>query len=439
MYRGTKWVDHAVDPVTGALVQQGTPQSAGNFNKIERGIADGAISQAIALIAAEQAAERTREQIEGKKAVRAATVVIGTSARGWTAADCDFLCDGVDDQAEIQAAVDYIKSLGSGTGTIKFLSGTYNLSDTVYITHAVSLVGDGVMGYGPTIKRAFPPKAPLVRDGNGDFVVDYTDAAIYATKTVRIDNLTFYADNAGDENSKDNKGGLVTVYKAAAYISNSYFSGNPFGLALVKDGLSYIYQYRISNCLFNGGHYYALEEGYEYPVGNLIGALRLDGQPTGEVPNASDISTSGNSFNYQVDEAQANIFGCHFETAVLKRTRFASIHGCGGLLMLVDNTRGNTIANHQGPLFLTERSNNNIIIGWGGGYADSLKIENSSYNLVEGAFSQGSSQSLSIHSIYIGAGSTYNHINDALICGGLNYVNDGGSTNIFNNAKFIQI
>ena len=78
MYRGTKWVDHAVDPVTGAPVQQGTPQSAGNFNKIERGIADGAISQAITLIAAEQMGA----EVKGKKETRTARFVVGTATNG---------------------------------------------------------------------------------------------------------------------------------------------------------------------------------------------------------------------------------------------------------------------------------------------------------------------------------------------------------------------
>jgi hypothetical protein len=37
-YNITTWQDHVVDPGTGAVIQQGTPQSATNFNNEERGI-----------------------------------------------------------------------------------------------------------------------------------------------------------------------------------------------------------------------------------------------------------------------------------------------------------------------------------------------------------------------------------------------------------------
>lgn len=38
MYNKTDWKDHVVDQSTGAVIQQGTPVSAGNMNKQENGI-----------------------------------------------------------------------------------------------------------------------------------------------------------------------------------------------------------------------------------------------------------------------------------------------------------------------------------------------------------------------------------------------------------------
>ena len=38
----------------------------------------------------------------GKKVAR---FVVGTSTAGWTAADCDYLCDGTADQVEINNAI----------------------------------------------------------------------------------------------------------------------------------------------------------------------------------------------------------------------------------------------------------------------------------------------------------------------------------------------
>lgn len=59
---------------------------------------------------------------------RYARFVIGTSTAGWTAADCDYLCDGTADQEEINAA---ISALPSNGGEIKILDGTYNLSGNI--------------------------------------------------------------------------------------------------------------------------------------------------------------------------------------------------------------------------------------------------------------------------------------------------------------------
>ena len=66
------------------------------------------------------------ETVRGKRTCR---FVIGTSAAGWTEADCDYLCDGADDQVEIQAAVN---ALPDG-GEIFLLDGTYQLSQEVDI------------------------------------------------------------------------------------------------------------------------------------------------------------------------------------------------------------------------------------------------------------------------------------------------------------------
>lgn len=61
-------------------------------------------------------------------ACRTARFVVGTSAAGWTVDDCDYLCDGTNDQVEIQAAINALPTAG---GKIIILSGTYNISDTI--------------------------------------------------------------------------------------------------------------------------------------------------------------------------------------------------------------------------------------------------------------------------------------------------------------------
>lgn len=72
---------------------------------------------------------------------RTARFSIGTSTNGWTANDCDYLCDGTDDQVEINAA---IQALPSGGGEIVILDGTYNINATINIRiDNVTLSGNG--------------------------------------------------------------------------------------------------------------------------------------------------------------------------------------------------------------------------------------------------------------------------------------------------------
>lgn len=55
----------------------------------------------------------------GGNSIKTCRFVVGTSTAGWTAADCDYLCDGTDDQVEINAAIQALPSAG---GKLLFLT-----------------------------------------------------------------------------------------------------------------------------------------------------------------------------------------------------------------------------------------------------------------------------------------------------------------------------
>lgn len=79
------------------------------------------------------------ENVSGKRTCR---FVVGTSTAGWTAADCDFLCDGTDDQVEINAVIEALPASG---GEIVILGGTYKLSASISISGPrgdLALVGE---------------------------------------------------------------------------------------------------------------------------------------------------------------------------------------------------------------------------------------------------------------------------------------------------------
>ncbi len=67
----------------------------------------------------------------GVTAKRTCTFVVGTSTAGWTAADCDYLCDGVDDQVEIQAALNALPDTG---GEVLLLSGVYSVNAAIQLS-----------------------------------------------------------------------------------------------------------------------------------------------------------------------------------------------------------------------------------------------------------------------------------------------------------------
>lgn len=57
MYTRTKWLDRVIDAETEELIQEGTDQSAGNFNNMEDGISDAHIATSLTMIAVSQSAE----------------------------------------------------------------------------------------------------------------------------------------------------------------------------------------------------------------------------------------------------------------------------------------------------------------------------------------------------------------------------------------------
>ncbi len=64
-------------------------------------------------------------------AARSCRVTVGTSAAGWTEEDCDYLCDGSADEAELNAAIAALLTLGGGK--LMILAGTYSLTGDIRV------------------------------------------------------------------------------------------------------------------------------------------------------------------------------------------------------------------------------------------------------------------------------------------------------------------
>ena len=86
-------------------------------------------------------ATNTIGAVDAPKSKRIARFIVGTSTAGWTAADCDYLCDGTDDHVEINAA---IQALPANGGVVVILDGTYNITANVILNKEnTTLSGNG--------------------------------------------------------------------------------------------------------------------------------------------------------------------------------------------------------------------------------------------------------------------------------------------------------
>ena len=78
---------------------------------------------------------------DGASHSKTARFVVGTSTAGWTSADCDYLCDGTNDQEEIIQALNALPATG---GEVVILDGTYNIKASINIPKDnVSIRGNG--------------------------------------------------------------------------------------------------------------------------------------------------------------------------------------------------------------------------------------------------------------------------------------------------------
>lgn len=185
---------------------------------------------------------------------RYARVVVGTSTAGWTAEDCDYLCDGTNDEVEIQAAIDEVEAAGGGSVVI--LNGTYNcvikkentgFAPAINVSGNVSVSGNtlGTLLYfttqeGEYISISDNVRAIAVDPSGGNF---------------HLSNLTIQFSNPSAISS-------ATVFAAVGVVNSSWTTETSF----VVEGVRFIgWQYgvwtrgnrrtAISGCQFENSEY----------------------------------------------------------------------------------------------------------------------------------------------------------------------------------------
>ena len=90
---------------------------------------------------AEDGIYQANESIHRLKIKQTARLVIATSTAGWTQEDCDYLCDGIDDQIDINKAIQELPEWG---GEIKILDGIYHINSSIELNKPnTKLSGNG--------------------------------------------------------------------------------------------------------------------------------------------------------------------------------------------------------------------------------------------------------------------------------------------------------
>ena len=155
-------------------------------------------------------------------------LVIGTATAGWLQADCDYLCDGTNDEQEFNTAIQFLNTYDGGE--IVVLDGTYNISTAIAISVPdVSLIGNG----NTTILKSLSASANLINvtasgfhianmSLKGNIQQDCINISS-AGGNVMVENVAF----SGADNAIYSEGG-------AGQFINNQFVNNKCGIYLVS-------------------------------------------------------------------------------------------------------------------------------------------------------------------------------------------------------------
>lgn len=181
-------------------------------------------------------------------------LVIGTATAGWLQADCDYLCDGTNDEQEFNTAIQFLNNYDGGE--IVVLDGIYNISAAIAISVPnVSLIGNG----NATILKNLSTTTNLINVTASDFHI----ANMSLEGTIQQDciNISSAGNNIVVENvsiSKAGSNGIYTEGGAGQFIGNQFVYNN---IGMVIAG---------NNCIVNGNNFANNGHGIDIENSNNI-------------------------------------------------------------------------------------------------------------------------------------------------------------------------
>lgn len=375
---------------------------------------------------------------------RVARFTVGTSTAGWTAKDCDYLCDGVADDVEINAA---IQALPVSGGELVILDGTYNISDPINMLKPnTKLSGNG---------KATALKRLWNRNANEGIV------SVNATSCT-VSNLFFdgnkaeytsSSNNSIQVNSSDsiisgnvcvNSGGIgISLHSNDNIIVGNICTDNFGGIYLKIASNNTITGNRCNNNGYYGGIYlYASANnaivGNEYTknkTGITLGNKSKDNTLTGN--NCNNNTENGIYIN---DHSDNNTISSNTSSYNNNNSLYSAIE-----VSFSDNNAvtGNTCTSNGHGIRLYG-GNNNTVTGnlcHNNNFSGVCLSRSSTNNMVTGntalcGSGLESDYTVSKHTIYLqGTENKNNLIADNMIMG-KNYTSEGGTGNTFVNNKY---
>lgn len=372
----------------------------------------------------------------GAAGKRVCKIIVGTSTSGWTKTDCDYLCDGVEDDDELNKA---IQALPNNGGEIVILDGTYNITAPILMNKVnIKLSGNGNSTILKRMWNSLVAEGVITIIHGGCFVenicingnrTNYANVYNYGIYVLSNSNCTITGNTCNY-----NIYGIYLNNSSNSIIISNTFNNNTNGIYIAgggnnviasnicKNNNSYgIYLDASANSVVNGNvcndNSYGINlKNFNYTVtGNICNNNRTDGI---YLVSASNSTITGNTCDGN------NTYGIYLNTSnnntITGNTCNNNAYGINSYLSKNSTITGNIFNNNDIYGIYLKGSSNNIITG-----NTCIRGEGSS-----------SDYTTSQHTIYLKETSNkYNLIANNNIMG-KNYMYDGGTNNQFINNKY---
>lgn len=414
-----------------------------NFNTLENMISGGSE------MATKQELNDFKTEVNNsiKKVSKPTTIVIGTSTSNHT--NCDLLCDGVEDDVEINQAIQNI-AIG---GKITILEGLYNITNKISIDKPnITIEG---MGKATQFKRMFNTT------GGSSSSSVYGGVIEVNSNNVTIDNLFIngnsdsYIAETGNYNvniyckkdettikncilSNSSKYGIRTSFCNKFTIENNLIDNNYTGIYCSNSNEFHLLNNKISN---SSGNSVCVFTGKKSIISNNL--LYNSSSNSLYLYSVENSEINGNIIDKITGSSNASLYLSYCENNNVNNNKISNSENIG---IYINNSNNNTFNGNN--ILETKSYGLNLYQNSIGNSVSGNTLYNTSGVVLDSGVTQSliasnvircgtgtSSDYTGKYTICIKSGSTKNLI-VGNIMSGKNYTNSGSSTNMFANNKY---